>query len=467
MKTLTQEDLAGLSGSDRDWAYNSVDCLVTSEVQEVLASHLSRELGSERIYQFELACQSPALTMMLRGAAFDERAAAAETKRWLAEVRQEQEAMAPLVAPFWHATERRKGKCSDAKPHAWDNAKNRKLSERSDHPDSVAVCRKCGCSRLVARAFNPLASGQVMALLYECFQLPRQHSRKGDRAVTADDEALMTLAALRVTTPEQVAVIEGILRVRGAMKQVGFLKSKRSADGRLRQSVNVGATETGRWSASKDPFWEGTNFQNIADRSRHVIRADPGLWLLYADLEQAESRIVAFDAECEQDIADHASGDTHTRLCQDLFPDLPWMTAPDREVAQTPLPWDPSHDHRYVAKIVRHGTNIGMRGRSIGREIHQSKARGDELRDRYFSRYPENLRRQREIMMAVRERGVLTTPLRRKRQFFGHIFKLQLQFFNIAGVRDMHFFIHFYNRFFNFFIKLFFCLSCGSYYFVC
>jgi DNA polymerase I-like protein with 3'-5' exonuclease and polymerase domains len=146
------------------------------------------------------------------------------------------------------------------------------------------------------------------------------------------------------------------------------------------------------------------------------------LWLFYADLEQAESRIVAYDAECEQDIEDHISGDTHTGLCRDLFPDLPWPNGlADKRVAQTPLPWDSTHDYRSVAKIVRHGTNIGMQGASIGREIHSDKKTGDRLREQYFERYPENLRRQKEIMAQVATTGILVTPVGRKRQFFGRL----------------------------------------------
>lgn len=432
---LNEDDIAaGLSGSEQYWVYNALDCCVTEEVRDVLARRLALDPRCNRTYHFELSCQAPALAMMLRGAAFDEAAASKGIREWQAEEVQLTASCCRLIGPYWGDTEQRKGKCDvDSKPHRWTSsvvvrrkaAKDAGCTE-AELPvkflrDDAAHCIKCARSRLVASHFNPLSASQVIKLLYTNLALPVQHSRKGERGITSDDEALDRLMHAKGTEDDEAEILRNILDVRKAHKQIGFLKSRRSADGRLRSSVNVGATETGRWSASKDPFREGTNVQNIADRSRNVIVADPGLWLGYADLEQAESKIIAYDAECPQDIEDHESGNTHIGLCRSLFPELPWGSGPDKEIAQTKLPWNAEHDYYRVAKIVRHGTNIAMSGQSLAREIHSKKARGDELREGYFARYPENLRRQNEIKAQVREHGILITPLERKRQFFGRL----------------------------------------------
>lgn len=432
MITLTEKDIDTLQpGFIRDQLYNGLDTLVTSKVESVLSTRLASDSLAERIYRFELSNQAPAFCMMLRGVAFDERACTIAIKDWEKEEKRLVDKAQDVVSPYWVKTETRKGKCNDGKPHRWDNGvvewrKHRQVFRELDLPETPpdhtdAQCVKCKCSRLIPANFNPLSTTQVIKLLYDLLDLPPQYSRKGEHRVTVDDEALNRLIGKGSTSEVYVPLLEAILSIRQAHKQISFLKSRRSIDGRLRFSVNVGVTETGRFSSSKDPFREGTNIQNIADRSRNVIIADPGLLLCYADFAQAESKIIAYDAECPQDIEDHNAGDTHTRLCKTLFPELPWGSVSDKEVAQTPTPWDITHDYRFVAKKVRHGTNIGMQGRSIGREIHQNQNRGTELRNLYFERYPENLRRQKEITAQVASRGILISPVGRKRQFFGRL----------------------------------------------
>jgi DNA polymerase I-like protein with 3'-5' exonuclease and polymerase domains len=206
-----------------------------------------------------------------------------------------------------------------------------------------------------------------------------------------------------------------------------MLKSRRDADGRWRSTFNVCAAETGRMSSSKSPYRTGNNMQNIADKNRGIFIPDPGLVLFYADLEQAESKIIAYDARSPQDIEDHEHGDTHTGLAKTLFPDLPWGTRPDREIADLPLPWDPEHSYRHVAKIVRHGTNIGMSATGVARQLHQPRAVGGTMRDRYFTRYPENLARQMEIRREVRDTGVLRSPLGNTRRFLGRLWEDDVQ----------------------------------------
>src|SRR5579859_5007462 len=81
MKTITEADIAaGLEGSDNYWAYNGLDCCVTRGVHDHLAPVLSADPNDRMIADFELACQSPAMAMMLRGAAFDESACSLEIR---------------------------------------------------------------------------------------------------------------------------------------------------------------------------------------------------------------------------------------------------------------------------------------------------------------------------------------------------------------------------------------------------
>jgi hypothetical protein len=428
---LNEQDIAdGLEGSDRYWAYNGLDCCVTEEVRSVLHPRVASDPAVARTYGFELACQSPALAMMLRGTAFDEAACTRAIKEWEAEEKRLTDECLNAITGLWTGVKQRKGKCKDEKPHQWNNAKNRAAGDRVDCADTLAVCIKCGCSKLVPSDFNPLSSAQVIRLLYEMLKLPAQHSRKGARGVTGDDEALDKLMHMEKVDDRDAGVIRAILGVRKAHKQIGFLKSKRSADGRLRQSVNVGATETGRWSASKDPFREGTNFQNIADRSRNVIVADPGLWLFYADLEQAESKVVAYDAEDQGYIDAHNAGDVHTFVAKMVWPELDWPGDPrgDREMADRKTPWDPDHSYRDYAKHVQHGGNIGQTPFGLSRDAHIPLKHAKEVYERMYGQaFPSVRRRQKEIMATVRETGILVTPLARKRQFFGRLWEASTQ----------------------------------------
>lgn len=424
---ITEKDIAGgLRGSEQYWVYNGLDCCITEEVRGVLASRVNADPAVRRTYNFELSCQAPAMAMMLRGTAFDENACTKAIREWEVEERRAVEHARSEIGDLWDKKEPRKGKCFiDKKPHRWSDRKNR--AKDAPPPEGKPHCEKCNIDRFTASGFNPLASPQVIKLLYGILKLPTQHSRKGARGVTADDEALEKLKHMEKTSERDAGIIRSILDCRKARKQIGFLKSRRSCDGRLRQSVNVGATETGRWSASKDPFREGTNFQNIADRSRNVLVADPGLWLFYADLEQAESKIVAYDAEDQGYVDAHNAGDVHTVVAKMVWPELPWPDDNgklDREVADGKTPWDPEHSFRDYAKHVQHGGNIGQTPFGMARDAHIPLKQAQDVYERMYGQaFPGVRRRQKEIMAQVASTGILVTPLGRKRQFFGRLWE--------------------------------------------
>lgn len=406
-KILSAYDLDKQWGMRKHWAYNGTDCCVTREVFDVLYPRLD-DL-TRRTYEFELACQAPALTMTLRGVMVDEGARSETLDILKAEERAKRSELGSVLAPVWDKLERRKGKCTDGKNHKWPRGVE----------DSVSSCGKCGAGRLVASDFNPLSVPQVKKAVYSKLGLPVQIHRK-TKLPTVDDEALSRLA---LKYPAQAPFLNAILEARGVRKQIGFLNSRVSVDGRLRASFNVGAAETGRWSSSKSAFMEGTNFQNIADRSRNIFVCDPGLVLFYADLEQAESRCVAYDAEDEAYIAAHESGDVHTAVARMLWPEFAWTgdIVKDKEIAEQPTPWDAFHPYRYFAKIVQHGTNIGMTPVGIAREAHIKIADAEDVQRRYFQAFKRVAQRQREIRAQVRQTGRLVTPLGRKRQFFGRL----------------------------------------------
>lgn len=410
------------------WIYCGLDCLGTRQAFDVLYPQLDAD--DLVIYNASLAFQSPCLTMTLRGCMIDEQARAEAIKL---RTREEKEAIAtinahPMIQEKWTVRGKRPtgDKCSgETGKHSWGP---------KGGPAEAQVCKYCGGPRLVGQTLNPHSVPQCLRFFYEILGFERRYSRKGERKVTIDDEALEALA-LKYT--DYAGLIDLFKEARGVRKQLSLLRSRIDTDGRWRATFNVGAAETGRMSSSKSPYRTGSNFQNIADKSRNIFIPDPGLELWYADLEQAESNIVAHDAECEEDIRDHKNGDTHTALAKRIWPEL-WEKAgvplqfdrllpEDRKIASQPTPWDRDHDYRDYTKKVRHGTNIGMSHIGIAREAHILQSEARKLREAYFRAYPALAVRQREIRQAVRTTGLLISPTGRKRRFLGRLWEEDTQ----------------------------------------
>lgn len=109
--------------------------------------------------------------------------------------------------------------------------------------------------------FNPSSNPHVHCLLYEVFKLPKQ--MKG-RRVTADKDAIDALLD-RVDTPNHVRpVLEALADYRSMGTLLNtFAKAPLDTDGRWRCSINLGGTESLRWSSSTDCFGFGGNMQNL------------------------------------------------------------------------------------------------------------------------------------------------------------------------------------------------------------
>ncbi len=419
MKIITDMQDPTLDATQRYHVYCCGDSMVAREAFDNLYPLLSPE--DRIVYDAGMAFQGPALAMTLRGVLVDQ----AERERAIKRCEEEERDLTAAlrldeeIQEVWDQREpwdnKRDGFCPvSTKNHLWG-------PRGADVADQT--CTRCGVGRSVVTPINPHSPPQMAHLLYELLGMTARHSRKAPYGVTTDDDALEALA---LKYAEHAQLLDRLREIRGVRKQVSALKSRLDADGRWRASFNVAAAESGRMSSSKSPRRTGSNMQNIADKNRGIFVADPGLVIFYADLEQAESRVVANDAECEEDIADHASGDTHTTLARRIWPDLPgfpWTgnLDADKGIAQRPAPWDPDHDLRHYGKTIRHGTNIGMTKYGIAREAHVSVKEAEAMRNGYFAAYPRNLARQLEIRREVRETGQLTNPLGRTRLFMGRL----------------------------------------------
>jgi DNA polymerase family A len=402
-------------------AYNALDCCVPRECSDILEQRLDPD--TERIYRFCHRTQGPALAMSLRGVLIDEPARAAAIAAFEAIEEKASATITNLASEIWDGTTRRVGHCTDAdgvdhRNHLWPHAVD----------DAMATCRRCGLSRLVPSKINCNSSPQIKHLLYDLLAVPlRRDNRTGQPSVIKEyleairGEELKKGNMLVAEIAHQAAV------GKSARKQLGYARSRVGADGRMRHSHGVNATETGRWTATHSPMWDGWNITQIADRLRHIVKADPGLELGYADLEQAESHIVAYDSGDEGYIRAHATGDVHTYVCRLMWPHLEWTgdLVVDRVLADEPPDFDPYHARRDYGKRFQHGGNMGRTPRGVARQIHCPLSEAEAAYGRMYGgwghdgAFPGIKLRQRAVWAEIQRTGVTVSCLGRRRQFLG------------------------------------------------
>lgn len=408
-RIITLRDIAAddLSGAQKFFVYNGLDACITREVWDVLRPRCTTE--QERIYKFQMAMQAPAMQMMLRGVRVDNagrlRAIAQLEADYVDVVRK----VNLEVAPVWDATELETGQCPKGKRHTWPRSV----------PDAERTCAACGAPRVKPAAFNPNSATQASHLFYNRLGVPPQTNKLG--AISTDDEVLERIGR---KWPRHKSVVDLLLLARGIRKQIGVLQSNVSADGRMRSTFVVGGAWTGRWSSTKSPYGEGTNLQNIAEKLRFIFVADIGKEMFYADLEQAESCVVAHLAGDENYIAAHNTGDVHTYVSRLLWPDLPWTgnLLDDRKVADETHPvWDPDHSYRYNAKRIQHGSNYLLSAVGVARIAHIPQAASREAQERYFDAFPGIKQYHYTTVAELKQAAVLTSPAGRRCQFFGRV----------------------------------------------
>ena len=360
-------DPGRLKAQEREWVYNGLDCLITSELLQVLEPQLDRHTA--RTYEFSRRLQGPVLEMRLRGVLVDQA------------------------------------------------RKNQVLDQYHDLLDRLEV----QLERIVREGvgqigFNWRSNDHLKELFYERLGIPpiRRQGR-----VTVNRDALEKMEQYLVTRP----IISHIKAMRDIGKKNGVLKTEIDPDGRMRNSYNIGGTNTGRLSSSFSEFGTGTNLQNIEDLLRSIFIADPGMKMAYFDAEQGESRVVGgieynlfgdgryLDA-CE-------SGDLHTTVARLVWPKLAWTgdLATDKELAE--LKYYRHYSRRFMCKKIGHGTNYGGKPRTLADQAKVEVDLIEEFQPIYFKAFPAHLRWHGWVENEIKSRGTLVNLTGRKRQFWG------------------------------------------------
>lgn len=361
-----------LSPDYNDWIYCFLDSAVTAEIHPKLEK-LDNE-NTSWIYKFQMACRVPALAMMMEGILIDQE----ERGRQTAAHEKERERL-------WRHLQA----MADA---VWD------------------------------QPLNPNSSSQMIDFFYGCMQLHPIYRRRGngDKTLTCDREALEKLSVNFSAFP----IIDTILAIKELDGLLRVLRSGVDPDGRMRTSFNVGATVTGRWSSSKNVYKTGTNMQNITPAMRKMFIADRECLLAYPDLEQAESRAVAYLSEDLAYIKACESFDLHTTVAMLVWPELPWT----RETSKDAQRYNKKDiagrlfyrhfTYRDMAKRGGHGTNYYGTPFTMARHLRVATKVMEEFQARYFAAFGGIPRWHLRVAQDIQTTSRLITALGRERTFF-------------------------------------------------
>jgi DNA polymerase I-like protein with 3'-5' exonuclease and polymerase domains len=366
---LSREGVAGL-GSYRLWIYNGLDCCVTSEVYQEISKHITA--NGQHTYDFSRALQAPVLETMLRGITVNMPARADMLQKY-----QSRETQLRLQLDFLAKA-------------AW------------------------------GKSLNPASPKQLQAFFYAHLNLPEQHIFvKGKRKVSTNRDSLERLRPYFYALP----FINHILAIRDAAKMRSTLASAVDEDNRMRFSLSIAGTETGRFSSYKNYRRTGMNGQNITEGLRQIFEADPGKKLAYFDLEQAESRITGLMAwlvsgkSTYLDACD--SGDLHTTVTKLIWPGLGWTGNAKEDKALAESPFYRHYSYRDMSKRGGHGTNYYGKPPTMAKHLNVDVNLVELFQQKYFDEFPEIAEYHLWVADQLQREQRLVTPFRRERVFFG------------------------------------------------
>ena len=367
------------SETERLWIYNGLDCCVTLEVFEETFPQLDNYTAGT--YELSRALQAPVLEMNMRGVLIDEE----ERRRTVESYRCDSER---LERNLYRIIE-----------------------------DGLGYSNFQNSGRTKAWRSN----SHVAALLYDVLKLPevRKRNDRGEMARTVNRDALEKLQLHFIAQP----VISHILALRDLGKKIEVLETRIDKDGRLRTSYNIAGTSTGRFSSSLNDFGTGRNLQNLEERLRRVVIADPGMKFANVDLEQADSRNIG--ALCWNVFRDPRyldaceSGDLHTTVAKMSRPDMPWTNDRKLDRAIAEQPYYRHHGLRHMCKMLGHGTNYMGSPFEMSKQTKIDQQTIKDFQALYFQTFPGIPKLHQWIAEQLLEWGHLITPLGRKRWFFG------------------------------------------------
>jgi DNA polymerase I-like protein with 3'-5' exonuclease and polymerase domains len=207
-------------------------------------------------------------------------------------------------------------------------------------------------------------------------------------------------------------------------------------DNRFRCNINIGGTNTGRFSSSKSAWDTGKNSQNIPEKARNLYVADEGYTLFVPDLEQAEDRWVTYLSEDTMTMESYAQGiDQHARTAEACFGKEALLRS---EQAY--------EQYRRLGKTINHASNYLMGWKTFQNEVLKQlriwldAAEAKRLLAIRRAMRPQLVVWHAEVKRELEAVRTLVTPFGRKRTFFGRMNEATLReavaFVPQSGVSD-------------------------------
>jgi len=235
---------------------------------------------------------------------------------------------------------------------------------------------------------------------------------------SCDDEALRKIA-------EREPLLRGIVRKISELRSLGvflstFVNAPLDVDGRLRCSFNIAGTETYRFASSQNAFGSGLNMQNIPKGGgdegedelelpnvRSLFIPDPGKTFFDIDLDSADLRIVAWEAEISEMKAMLAEGKkVYVEVMKEYYHN-PGMT---------------KHDKQYqIFKSLCHGTNYLGSAKGLAERLGLGVHEVDVIQKWYFGKFPNILKWHNEIKDQVIKRRMVENIFGYRQYFFDRI----------------------------------------------
>jgi DNA polymerase I-like protein with 3'-5' exonuclease and polymerase domains len=364
-----ETDFNNLQRFESDAIYNGLDCCLTEEIKNVQLRLLKKNPYSTLIYKFERALQAPILYMNIKGVKIDR----VQCIKMIAKITKRQT----------------------------------KIREFLNEIGQVVW----------GKDINPNSPAQLKTVLYDIFKLPLQYVfTKGVKKITTNENALQNLVLYIYARP----LIKCILALRECTGKLSVLKVCMQ-DKRLKSFYNIPGTVTGRLASSSSVFGEGTNAQNITEELRIVQIADVGKKLCYIDLEQAESRDVAYLSQDIEYITACEGGDLHTLVAMMIWPGLPWNSSliHNKKIAKTKFyrHWS----YRDMGKRGGHATNYYGQARNIAKNLKVPGKIMVDFQKAYFTAFNGLPEWHRSVIQQLQTKGYNITPFGRFRQFFGRV----------------------------------------------
>lgn len=269
----------------------------------------------------------------------------------------------------------------------------------------------------IGRTINPRSSKQLQAALKEMgMKLPSAKKIKtvdGVKTVDYGESAdKKTLIKLRKKYPDEM-ILPALIELSSKNKQLSnYVDFKyEESTSKIYYTLDPHGTETARMSGYCDPWGRGFNPQTVPKFARKMFIPEKGKLFLQIDLQQAESRYVAYEAP-EPTLIRMLNNkeDVHKYVASRIFKKAPEFIV---------------NKERQLGKKSGHAANYGVGPRTfaeaclVENDIVVSEKEAKHIITTYLDTFPGIRRRQENIRTQVSKNKFLRTPTGRERYFYG------------------------------------------------